>query len=33
VVENAARHDGVEAGVVLELLELDRPEDRAVVTS
>ena len=30
VVEDAARDDRVEAGVVLELLELDPPEDRPV---
>ena len=30
VVERAARDDGVEARSVLELLELDPPEDRAV---
>ena len=30
VVEDAARDDRVEAGVVLQLLELDPPEDRPV---
>jgi hypothetical protein len=30
VVKDVARDDRVEAGVVLQFLELDRPEDRAV---